>query len=94
MVYYALISLVPLLLLLLSGLGLVLRYSELANAAGQQVLNTVEQQVGADLSAARRRCARSRGTSRRRRSSSMACSSAETSTRTARSADCWWSWSG
>jgi membrane protein len=52
MVYYALVSLVPLLLLLLSGLGLVLRYSELANAAEQQVLNTVEQQVGADLSAA------------------------------------------
>lgn len=51
MVYYALVSLVPLLLLLLSGLGLMLRFSELANAAELQVLNAVEHSLGAELTA-------------------------------------------
>jgi membrane protein len=52
MVYYALVSLVPLLLLLLSGLGLLLRFAEFANAAEHQVLYAVEQNVGAELSLA------------------------------------------
>lgn len=52
MVYYALVSLVPLLLLLLAGLGLMLRYSGFANAVEQQVLDAVEQTIGADLSLA------------------------------------------
>jgi len=52
MVYYGLVSLVPLLLLLLSGLGLMLRHSGFANAAEQQVLNIIEEHIGADLSVA------------------------------------------
>lgn len=51
MVYYALVSLVPLLLLLLAVLGLTLRYSELATAAEQQVLRTVETSFGTYLGA-------------------------------------------
>ena len=51
MVYYALVSLVPLLLLLLAVLGLLLRYSELAAAAEQQVLRTIESSVGTSLAA-------------------------------------------
>jgi membrane protein len=51
MVYYALVSLVPLLLLLLSGLGLMLRYSGFANATEQQVLKAVDR-IGPDLSVA------------------------------------------
>jgi membrane protein len=47
--YYALLSLVPLLLLLLAGLGLMLRYSEFATAAEQQVLNAVQGAIGAEL---------------------------------------------
>jgi len=52
MVYYALLSLVPVLLLLLSALGLELRYSELASDTEQQVLATLEGHVGAELPAA------------------------------------------
>src|SRR5262245_34295743 len=49
MVYYALVSLVPLLLLLLAALGLLLRYSDLAAVAEQQVLLTIETSFGAEL---------------------------------------------
>ena len=49
MVYYALVSLVPLLLLLLAVLGLMLRYWDLAGAAEQQVLLTIENRFGAYL---------------------------------------------
>lgn len=51
MVYYALVSLVPLLLLLLSVLGLLLRFSEAAAAMEQQVLRNVETGLGAELRA-------------------------------------------
>ena len=46
MVYYALVSLVPLLLLLLGALGLLLRFSEVAASAEQDVLRTVEASFG------------------------------------------------
>ncbi len=46
MVYYALVSLVPLLLLLLATLGLLLRVSEMAAATEQQVLRTIETSIG------------------------------------------------
>lgn len=46
MVYYALISLLPLLLLLLAVLGLLLRHAEFAVAAEQQVLHAVEAHLG------------------------------------------------
>jgi membrane protein len=49
MVYYALVSLVPLLLLALSALGLLLRFSDLAATTEQQVLGTVETNFGAPL---------------------------------------------
>ncbi len=49
MVYYALVSLIPLLLLLLAGLGLLLRFADFAAAAEQQVLNTVETTFGAEV---------------------------------------------
>jgi membrane protein len=52
MVYYALLSLVPLLLLLLSGLGLMLRYSEYANAAEHRALDAIEATFGTELTAA------------------------------------------
>jgi membrane protein len=52
MVYYALVSLVPLLLLLLSALGLMLRFSAFAKGAEQQVLHAFEQGLGAELPAA------------------------------------------
>ena len=52
MVYYALLSLVPLLLLSLSVLGLLLRYSEFANATEREVLSAVETRFGAELPAA------------------------------------------
>ncbi|MGH2395828.1 MAG: YhjD/YihY/BrkB family envelope integrity protein [bacterium] len=51
MVYYALVSLIPLLLLLLSVLGLLLRFSEYAAATQQQVLGRVEAAFGAPLRA-------------------------------------------
>ncbi len=48
-VYYALISLVPLVLLLLAALGLFLRLSDLAAETAQAVLDAVEQAFGAPL---------------------------------------------
>ncbi len=48
-VYYALISLVPLVLLLLAALGLFLRLSNLAAETAQNVLDAVEQTFGAPL---------------------------------------------
>lgn len=50
-VYYALVSLVPLLLLLFSALGLMLRFSDFAAATEQQVLRAVEQRFGTELMA-------------------------------------------
>ena len=49
MVYYALVSLVPLLLLLLSGLGLLLRYSEHAASLRREVLGQVGVTFGPQL---------------------------------------------
>lgn len=46
MVYYALISLVPLLLLLLALLGLLLRFSDVARNAEQQLRAVVDANVG------------------------------------------------
>lgn len=51
MVYYALMSLIPLLLLALAALGLLLRFSGLAAEAQQQVLRAAENQFGAELRA-------------------------------------------
>lgn len=52
MVYYALLSLVPLLVLLMAALGWLLRLSPLAVHFEQQVLNTVEITFGTDLRSA------------------------------------------
>jgi membrane protein len=49
MVYYALVSLVPLLLLVLAGLGLLLRFSDQAAVVEQQVLRTVEASLRPEL---------------------------------------------
>jgi membrane protein len=49
MVYYALLSLVPLLVLLMAAMGWFLRLSPLAINFEQQVLSTVEITFGADL---------------------------------------------
>jgi len=49
MVYYALVSLVPLLLLLLAALGLLLRLSTVAATAEQQVLTGIENGFGVEL---------------------------------------------
>lgn len=49
MVFYALIALVPLLLLLLGALGLLLRYSGLVAASAQQLLQAVEAGFGSHL---------------------------------------------
>lgn len=51
MVYYALISLVPLVLLLLATLGMLLRLSEIASNAAQRVLYAVEANFSAPLRA-------------------------------------------
>lgn len=51
MVYYALVSLVPLLLLLLSMLGLLLRFSESAAGVEQQVLAGIEAGFGTQVRA-------------------------------------------
>src|SRR5262245_6616756 len=48
-VFYALIALVPLLLLLLGGLGLLLRHSTLAAATAEQLLKAIEAGFGAHL---------------------------------------------
>ena len=49
MVYYALLSLVPLLVLLMAALGWVLRLSPVATDLEHQLLSTVEVTFGADL---------------------------------------------
>jgi membrane protein len=51
MVYYALVSLVPLLLLILSGIGLMLRWSDAAATAEQQALYTIQVNFGSELRA-------------------------------------------
>jgi membrane protein len=51
MIYYALMSLVPLLLLLFAALGLLLRFSDLAAALEVQVLDSIGARFGADLPA-------------------------------------------
>ena len=49
MIFYALMSLVPLLLLLLAGLGLLLRRSAVAATAEQQVLEAIQIGFGSEL---------------------------------------------
>jgi membrane protein len=49
MIFYALMSLVPLFLLLLAGLGLLLRRSDAAASAEQQVLQTIQTGFGSEL---------------------------------------------
>ena len=51
MVYYALVSLVPLILLLLSALGLLLRFSDVAAMVEQDVLRSLEANLGAPIRA-------------------------------------------
>ena len=51
MIYYALVSLVPLLLLLLAALGLLLRFSEIAADAQHQMLGAIEASFGPELPA-------------------------------------------
>jgi uncharacterized BrkB/YihY/UPF0761 family membrane protein len=52
MIYYALLSVVPLLSLLLAALGLMLRFTTVAAEARQQMLAAIEGRFGPDLSAA------------------------------------------
>ena len=52
MTYYALLSVVPLLSLLLAALGLMLRFTTVAAEARQQMLAAIEGRFGPDLSAA------------------------------------------
>lgn len=49
MIYYALVSLIPLLLLLLSVLGLLLRFSTFAGYVQQQVLGGIEASLGTQM---------------------------------------------
>jgi membrane protein len=49
MVYYALIALVPLLLLLLALLGMLLRFSDVARNAEQQLRAVIDAHVGAEV---------------------------------------------
>ena len=49
MVYYAFVSMVPLLLLLMGGLGLLLRLSELAASIEQEVLQALDSGFGSEL---------------------------------------------
>ena len=49
MIYYALVSLVPVLLLLLGGLGLLLRISDFAASAKKLLLETIETSFGPPL---------------------------------------------
>jgi membrane protein len=51
MVYYALVSLVPLILLLMSALGLLLRFSDVAALVEQDVLRSIETSFGAPIRA-------------------------------------------
>jgi membrane protein len=48
MIYYALVSLVPLLLLLMAALGLLLRFSPIALDAQQKILIRIESSFGAE----------------------------------------------
>src|SRR5215470_12280124 len=50
MVYYAIVSLIPLLLLLLAALGLLLRFSPAAAEAERQMLLRIEAGFGPDVS--------------------------------------------
>jgi membrane protein len=52
MIYYALISMVPILLLLMSALGLLLRFSTVALEAQQKMLIRIEANFGTQLSLA------------------------------------------
>jgi membrane protein len=52
MVYYAIVSIVPLLLLVLATLGLLLRFSAAASAAEQRILQAVEGNLGAEMTVA------------------------------------------
>jgi membrane protein len=52
MVYYALVSLVPLVLLVLATLGLLLRFSDAASAAEQRILQAVEGNLGPEMTVA------------------------------------------
>lgn len=52
MVYYALISVVPVLLLILAALGLLLRFSAAAAFAQHQILEGIETNLGPELTAA------------------------------------------
>jgi len=49
MVYYALVSLVPLLLLMLALLGLLLRFSDVARNAEQQLRSVIDASVGTSV---------------------------------------------
>ena len=49
MVYYAIVSLVPLLLLVLATLGLLLRFSDAASAAEQRILEALQGNLGPEL---------------------------------------------
>ena len=51
MIYYAIVSMIPLLLLLLAALGLLLRFSATAADAQQQMLLGIEASFGAELRA-------------------------------------------
>jgi membrane protein len=51
MIYYALVSLVPLLLLLLAALGLLLRFSAVAAETERQTLLAIEASLGPELAA-------------------------------------------
>jgi len=51
MVYYALVALVPLLVLLLATAGLVLRFSGVATGAKEHLLHTIEAKFGPELQA-------------------------------------------
>src|SRR5262245_22053563 len=52
MVYYALVSLVPVLLLVLATLGILLKYSSTAAVAEQYVLQTVQTNLGPEMTVA------------------------------------------
>ena len=52
MVYYALVSIVPLLLLVLATLGLLLRFSDAASVAEQRILEAVQGNLGPEMKVA------------------------------------------
>ena len=82
MIYYALISLVPLLLLLLAALGLSLRFSPIAEEARRRMLLAVEgaQRIALVehlLTAVWERCLRRRGAGGRARRRRVRCARAD-----------------